>query len=270
MPEAPGLRDVQAWMLAVMTDADGAESEAARGRIDAAPDEVVHSTPGLGAAQRLEMYRRGYRARLLETMRAHHPALRHALGDEVFDAFALDYLGAKPPRSYTLLDLGAGFADHLEATRPDGDETWPDFLIGLARLERAFLEVYDGPGAEGADLLRPEEVTAGARLVPVPCLRLLDARFPVADYLMAVRRRERPPLPAPRPAWLALSRRDYEVTIAELDAPGHALLSALIDGAPLDEAAAACGLPSAGAHRLALDWTARGFFLSADSAQEAR
>jgi hypothetical protein len=260
MPEAPALRDVQAWMLAVMTEPGGAQSEAARERIDATPEEVVRSTPGLGAGQRLELYRRGYTARLLETMRAHHPALRHALGDEVFDAFAVDYLAARPSRSYTLLDLGAGFADHLEATRPDGDESWPDFLIDLVRLERAFIEVYDGPGAESAELLQPGDVTAGARLLPVPCLRLLAARFPVADYLMAVRRREEPPLPAPRRTWLALSRRDYEVTITELDERGHALLAALIGGAPVGDD---------DARRLPLDWAERGFFLSADPTQEA-
>jgi hypothetical protein len=268
MPE-PALHDVQAWMLAVMTDPVGADSATARGRIDADPEQVVRSTPGFSAAERLEMYRRGYRARLVESMRAHHPALRHALGDELFDEFALDYLAAHPPRSYTLLDLGSGFADHLAATRPEGGEEWPDFVIDLARLERAFLEVYEGPGAERERLLPGDAVRDDAPLAPVPCLRLLHARFPVGAYLLAVRSGGDPPLPAPGSSRLALSRRDYVVTITELDASGHALLSALMDGIPLRGAAVAAGLEADEARRRTRDWTEQGYFLSADPIQEA-
>jgi hypothetical protein len=58
-----------------------------------------------------------------------------------------------------------------------------DFLIDLATLELTFNEVFDGPGVEGESLLdgdrlltiTPERLLE-ARLVGVPCLRLLALR----------------------------------------------------------------------------------------------
>src|SRR4051812_450530 len=154
---ATALHGLETWMLAALTSHEAPGPDESRA--------VVRSTAGLGAPERIALYRRGYRARLVECMHETHPALRHALGDGLFDEFALDYLAATPSRSYTLLDLGARFADHLEATRPDGDELWPEFIVDLARLERAFHEVYEGLGAEGRPLLSAASVRPGARLV---------------------------------------------------------------------------------------------------------
>jgi hypothetical protein len=243
----PELHSVQTWMLAAMTAPDAPEREEA--------GAMVRSTPSLGAAERIALYRRGYRARLVECMRATHPALRHVLGDELFDSFALDYLAASPSRSYTLTELGAGFPDHLEATRPEGDELWPEFVVDLARLERAFHEVYEGEGTEGE-----EPPGHGAVLEPAPCLRLLRSRFPVGDYLLAARRGEAPELPPPRDTWIALARRDYVVTVTELDEPGHAVLEALLAGASAEQAAQAADLASEEMRLRMRDWAGRGFF----------
>lgn len=253
----PDLRAIQAWMQRTMIAPDAEAS-------DEELETMVRSTPGLSARARIELYRGGYRTRLVECMRATHPALRHALGAELFDAFAAEYVELNPSRSHMLLDLGAQFPDHLAATRPDG-ETWPYFVIDLARLERLFLEVYEGPGGEGGELARagdlPTEPDPGATVETLPCLRLFRARFPVAGYLLAVRRGEHPELPGePRPTWLALSRRDYAVTLTELDAPGHELLGALIGGSTLDQAATGAGLTPADAWTRLRDFTTSGFF----------
>lgn len=156
------------------------------------PDELVDGSPAFTAHHRLQIHRRGYRLRLVGCLRETYPGLRHALGEEVFEAFALDYLKAHPPRGYTLNALGAGWPEHLDATRPEGEQ-WPDFLVDLARLERTFAEVYDGDG-EGA---------------------VLRTRYPVAGYLAAVRRGEDPPLPAPKPSVVAVDRPGWVVTLSE-------------------------------------------------------
>lgn len=239
MPDT-ALRDLQEWMLAAIT-ADGETSTGV--------EAVVRPSERLGAAQRLDLYRRSHARRLVEALRASHPALRHLLGDELFDAFALDYLRARPSRSYTLLRLGEGFADHLAATREDGG-AWADLIIDVARVERAFLEVYDGPGCEGREL--PPPPGSGAVVVPAPCLRLLRSSFPVGPYVRAVRAGEAPPPPAPAPSFLALCRRRYVVTFTELDERGHALLAALARGEPLPAGEEA--------RRLAAAWTRSGFF----------
>ena len=92
--------------------AEGVASEAARRAIDLPPEEaerVVTRSRSLTALERLAIYNRAYYARLLECLRESYPVLCHALGEDAFGSFALDYLQKYPSRSYTLNDLGANF-----------------------------------------------------------------------------------------------------------------------------------------------------------------
>lgn len=205
----PPLDVVQQWFQAVVTHpagvAAGAASPAAQGlvRLDrGALEQLVRRSSRLTAEQRLEIYANAYYARLLECLRDTFPVLTQVLGAEVFDGFAFDYLQRYPSRSYTLYRLAASFPRFLEETRPDrpGSSTvpaWPDFLIDLATLELAIAEVFDGPGVEGESLLAPGDLLAlqaaggfaASRLEPVPCLRLLNFRYPVNAFYSAIRAR---------------------------------------------------------------------------------
>ena len=257
------LSDTQQWMHAAMTDPSGVRDGAA---------EVVNGSGRLSAGQRLELYRRTYHQRLTGCLRETYPGLRHALGDELFDDFALEYLAAHPPRGPSLSSLGAAFPEHLAATRPDRDlpldrrEPWPEFLIDLARLERTFWEVYDGPGAEGMRLpSAASDLPAGpgvdrmpaGTVEPVACLRLLRASHPVDEYLTAVRRGARPLPPAPGERFVALSRRDFAVTLTRLEPREYALLAELMGGAEIGETAATLGLEDAETWRLLRAWVER-------------
>lgn len=207
-------------------------------------EAVVRGSARLSAGERLWLYSRDYHSRLLDCLRASHPALRELLGEELFDAFALDYLRAHPPRARTLQRLGAGFADHLDSTRP-ADAEWGRLIVEVARIERALAEVYDGPGVEGERILRPDALPRGprpswsrVRLQPAPCLRLMRSRFPVGPYLRAVRRGERPALPRAgqgQESFLALCRVNWIVTITDLSAPEYAALRELASGRALGE-----------------------------------
>lgn len=253
-------------------EVQAAISDLARGPATAAA--LVNGSPRLSAERRLELYRRTYRRRLTGCLRASYPALRHALGDDLFDEFALDYLTAHPPKGPSLATLGLMFPDHLDATRPDRElsperrEHWADFLVDLARLERAFLDVYDGPGIEyfGA---RSEEVPAaptdpGLELVaePAPCLRLLRVRSAVDEFLLAARRGDSPAPPVPGERYLALSRRDWVVTLTAMPADEYTLLDGLAQRACLRAAAAAAGFDVSRARRLARDWAHRGLLVA--------
>jgi putative DNA-binding protein len=264
-----GFAVAQRWLQAVVTDPDGVDAALARtgsgahdGRLE--PGAVVNGSAALSARDRLALYGRAYRMRLTGCLRESHPGLRHALGDELFDDFALDYLRARPSRSYTLATLGADWPAHLEATRPDADlpagerESWPDFLVDLARLEQTFLEVYDAAGNEGREPPSVSALGPDAVVTPVVCLRLLELRFPADEYLVAVRRGEDPPLPAPAPSFVAVSRRDYVVTIIALEPPSHRLLEALATGVPLADAARVAAVALPPALLLVADWVQRG------------
>jgi hypothetical protein len=200
---------LQRWMQAVIMHPEGVEagmnSPAARDEIDAAPDEaeqVVTRSRALTAVERLAIYGSAYYGRLLECLREEFPATAHALGEETFDAFAVAYLQNYPSRSYTLTQLGKNFPSFLVETRPEREAgepevSWPDFLADLARFEWTFADVFDGPGAEGKDVLDaaafraiPADRWLETRLVCADCLRVLALRYPVHAYFTAVRHGE--------------------------------------------------------------------------------
>src|SRR5258708_18726791 len=156
------LGQIQRWMQATIMQpggvVEGMASAEARRLIDVGPDEaesVVTRSRALTALERLAIYGYAYYARLLECLREEFPVLKHALGEELFDAFAAEYLQQYPSRSYTLFQLGTNFPRFLEETRPNREgkrrsaADWPDFLIDLATLELTFNEVFDGPSLEG-------------------------------------------------------------------------------------------------------------------------
>ncbi len=246
---ARDLGQIQRWMQTVIMHPIGVEEGVASSEAQQVievgigeVEQVVTRSRELTALERLGIYGTAYYARLLECLRGEFPVLLHALGQEVFDAFAIGYLQRYPSRSYTLCQLGANFARYLEETRPEseveeGTISWPDFLIDLARLEWNFSEVFDGPGTEGEPLLDPARLQAlppdqwlDARLECVCCLRLLELRFPVQRYLLAVRRGQEPELPDPAETFLAVSRRQFVVRHYELSRPAYELLKALLAG----------------------------------------
>lgn len=238
---AERLHHLQTWLQGAILD------PAAAGEVA----DVVVATARLPAARRLAIYQHGYLSRLTDTLRAHYPVARYLLGAELFDEFARDYLSARPSRSYTLEVLGAGFADHLAATRPDttpGErEPWIDLLTDVVRFERAFTEAHAAAGAE-----RREPPPAAPELdapdwtetvvSTVECLRLVRAGFPVHTFAVAVRARQDPPLPPPREVRLVLARTDFVVTVAEFDGPRYRLLAGLRAGTPLGRAGGDAGL----------------------------
>jgi hypothetical protein len=285
------LDQIQRWLQAVITHPEGVsagiESAEARSEIDVVPDrieQVVDPSKRRTSIERLEVYANAYYARLLECLRDEYPALLHAVGEEVFDGLAFEYLQKYPSASYTLSDLSRRFAQFLEETRPREEEevgdgpAWPDFMIDLVRLERTYSEVFDGPGAERLTLLRADDIQAippddwpAARLVPVPCLRLLTLRYPVHEYATGVRKHEDPPLPDPQPTWLAVSRINYVVRRWTLSRMQYDLLQSLLSGTPIgaaiEQAVLAATERGENLDRLAeslrdwfQEWSASGFF----------
>src|ERR1700693_5287793 len=108
-PELRQLAQIQRWLQAVITHPDGVEaglaSSEARDQIDVDPgrvEQVVDPSKRRTSIERLEVYANAYYARLLECLRDEFPALLHAVGEEVFDGLAFEYLPSYPSQSYTL------------------------------------------------------------------------------------------------------------------------------------------------------------------------
>jgi hypothetical protein len=283
----PDLDRLQRWFQAVIMHPDGIVPGVlgpdARQHIELAPGElerVVTRSRTLTAAERVAIYGRAYHARLTECLEAEFCILRQAIGEDLFRLFARAYLSSCPSQSYTLADLGKGFPDYLHDTRPaesaaGEEEAWPGFIVDLARFERAFSEVYDGPGVEGgpmpsADGLRT--LLTGrdrqVRLAPAASLRLLTFQYPVHNYFHAVRHGQETEFPAPAKTFLAMNRRDYVVTTLELSATQYALLSGLLEGQTVGQSLRRAGasMPDQRAQLIASieKWSQQGFFRNAD------
>jgi hypothetical protein len=88
------------------------------------------------ADERLAIYWRAYRLRLSDTLHAMFPRLRRALGEPLFDDFAMEFIRSEPPRGWTLERLAETFPRWLEKTGPA--EEWAERIVDLARREGAF------------------------------------------------------------------------------------------------------------------------------------
>jgi hypothetical protein len=255
------LDEHQRWLLTAITHpagvAAGAPSEVT---------EVILPSRQQSASERLAVYSHAYFARLLEVLRELFPCVRYAVGDELFDEFAVGYLVAHPPASYTLHRLADQFADHLEATRPKGNEQFA-FIVDLARLEHAIDQVFDGPGPEDLPPPDPAELAAG-HIALVPGCQLLAFRFPASSYFTAWKAGDKPAWQAPGEQFIALLRRDYIIRRYELTRTQFDLLSYLAAGHPLEDSLAAIAT-SASLNDLAAEvrrwfefWTAERFFVA--------
>ena len=230
---------LQQWMKTVVTERGSLREKlhSAAEQHGLSIEDVVAEKRGLSAHKRLSIYTSGYVLRLLECMRADFPALRNFVGDSVFDAFAKAYIISHPPESHSLFDLSAGFPHFLEETKPKDNPLQAelsallDLPPELARLERARTEVMRAHGTENdpprAEILSPLAIFS--REVPLqatPCLRLLELKFPLVDFLSRADQGERPEPPLPAVSFAALGRSNYRINIEEVTVWQFAFLKA--------------------------------------------
>lgn len=196
--------------------------------------EFVRDSARLNAAQHLDIYRLSYIARLRECMKNQFSALAYALGEDLFQMFADDYLNTYPSDSYTLAELGRRFPDHLAATRPaDVEETWPDFMIELARFEFALSELFD---QELEEATTPSLDTPDNELKLSPAVRLFRYRYPVCRYYLDFTKDLAPELPFEQESFCAATRNNFRLGISELRAGQYILLFHMSEGFSAAEA----------------------------------
>jgi hypothetical protein len=224
------LAEAQARFYALVTARDGVAATVAAGGPDArrALEEMVAGNERLPAAARLEIYADMYFARIRDVLAEEYPRTLAALGAAAFQDLVADYLHACRPSHPSLREVGARLPPFLAtATHPAAAER--PWLAELAALERARLELFDGPDADPLTVealrARPPETFATLPLRLVPSHALLETRFDVA-----ARWRSDDPAPeAPAPATLIIWRRDGEVSHRTADAEEAGWLRRLAD-----------------------------------------
>ncbi len=234
----------------------------------------------LKPVEQLEIYRQQFWLRHTSALLEDFPGLSGVLGQRTWEQLAEEYLIAYPPTSYTLRDLGARFAEHVERS------TWlpqHDLCCDMARLEWAYVELFDSALLAPVSPEKIAAVTASGWQTAVlqlqPNLQFLSSRYPVAKLRLALKRAQLAAeqdqtipdidLPEPQLEQLVLYRRGDEMYREALTPAGFALLRKLHSGTPLVPAceAVASELPSAAAS-LEADlsgwfqrWASLGFFI---------
>jgi hypothetical protein len=258
-------------------------------------ERYVTAGPRLSAADRFEIYRSGYHARLVECLLDDYPVLAAMLGEERFEALCRAYVDRHPSRSPNLNGfgrhmssfcreseaLGARSAEGAEFGGAGGRKTAeglpPVFASELAALEWALVEVLHAECAPPLDIARlqtlPPDDWARARFGASEALRIFRFEYPVNGVFIANRIEERvPEVPAPSPTALAVYRKDTMLWRMELSGAMLGVLEPLTLGKTLGEALAAIEadatdpavLEQTGANLMVWfrDWVDAGFFTS--------
>ncbi len=212
------LREMQAWM----------QNQLLLPGSDIHIEQHICSTSKLSSRQHLAIYQRSYIARLRECMALQFPALAYALGEELFQNFTDVFLSEYPSHSYTLADLGKDFAHFLEQSRPDRDafekESWPDFMIELARFEYQINTAFDEriPQKKKESRLKND-----SNLMLTPVLHLFRHRFPISAYYKAYIGDQKPELPFEQESYAVLIRKDYKLGLFEIQPSQYIFLKYL-------------------------------------------
>lgn len=202
------------------------------------PEDFINESSRLTAARHLNIYRQSYTARLRECMKNQFSALAFALGEELFQMFADQYLDASPSGSYTLNNLGKKFPDFLERTRPDAaereKEEWIDFIIELARFEYELSVIFDAYSEE--EFKSANESAPDEALKPAPLFHLFRHRHPVSRYYLDVTQKKEPELPFEEETFCAVTRNNYRLALAELKPAQYYFLERLTKGESIAQA----------------------------------
>lgn len=223
------LSHIQNWMQTVLISPE----------IDLAnSSEFINDSSRLTAEKHLRIYRQSYIARLRECMKNQFGALAFALGDELFQMFADQYLESYPSGSYTLNDLGKKFPDFLEETRPDAGaeekESWIDFIIELAKFEYSLSVIFDEHAAE--NFVSANDDTPDEKLKLIPVFHLFRHTYPVCRYYLDYVNKNAPELPFEEENFCVVSRYNYRLSLLEINPAQYYFLEKLANGESIADA----------------------------------
>lgn len=192
----------------------------------------------LSALERLDIYRQQYWLRHRESLGDDFPGTSQLLAS-AWEEVTIGYLTEYPPSTPSLRELGFRLPDYLA---PRASTPLEAAALDMARLERAYLEVFDAIDEapfDAAELagLGPEDWPR-AVLEISRALRLLELSHPVADLRRALLSGSASgsdlAIPsAGQPRYIVVYRRELGLWDQELSADAYDLLQRLAHGEPL-------------------------------------
>lgn len=225
-----GLRVQQEWFAAIIStpqDEPVPVDERSASRL-------ITPSSTLSSLERIDIYRRGYHARLIECLADDYPVLQHALGEDTFEALCRRYIARHPSRAPSLNYFGRFMADFCRSEPlPE-----PGFAADLATLEWAIVLSIHAPTAEAIgfeDLGQvPSERWPSARFRVNPSLKILHLEYPANAYLQAYRQGSPTLVPSARATSVAVYRTGRSVWRLELEPTLVTLIESLGSGVTLE------------------------------------
>src|SRR6185369_6458418 len=226
-----GLRAQQEWFAAIISTPE--ENPAPVDERSAS--RLIAPSATLSSLERIDIYRGGYHARLIECLADDYPVLQHALGEDEFEALCRRYIAEHPSRAPSLNYFGQFMADFCRS-QPLAQ---PGFAADLATLEWAIVLSIHAPTADTIsfdDLGQvPNERWPGARFRVNPSLKILHLDYPVNAYLQAFRQGSPSVVvPEARRASVAVYRTGRSVWRLELEPAMVTLVESLGSGVTLE------------------------------------
>ena len=197
---------------------------------------LISTSGQLSPVERLEIYREQFWLRHTASLGEDFPGVSGILGQRAWQRLTEDYLDAHPPTTFTLRDLGLQLPEYI-AGRLELEPELRVLCQDMARLERAYIEIFDAadalPITPEALAAVPEHAWEQAQLVIHPAVRLLALNYPVAELRKPLIEATdgAPSRPAREPHCLLLFRdaqRDLQMFHERISAGAHALLGALM------------------------------------------
>jgi len=189
----------------------------------------------LSAAQRVDIYREQFWLRHEDSLTEDFPGTRALLGPK-WDDIVRGYLQQFPPTTPSLRELGFQLPDYFE-----NQGSLEPSVLDMARLERAYLEVFDAPDEPPLDPARvaallPEQWPL-VELGTSGALRLLELGSQAADLRRALRAGALGEI-AERvePVYLVVYRRELGLWDKEISRTAYELLGRLASGQALGAA----------------------------------
>ena len=218
-------------------------------RPEAPVPEAIGTKNGEPVKRRFDVYRNNVATGMIAALRATYPAVDKLVGDAFFAAAARVYLERHPPRSPLLFRYGERFGDFLDGFVPAASTP---YLGNVARLEWARLRAYHAPDREplSIDALssfvqrdgNAEADVGKLGLMLHPSLKLINSRWPIVSLWAASTGQGEPSdVDMKRPERALVIRPKLTVETSALPAGGFTFMSALSDGATLEQSAIAAG-----------------------------
>jgi hypothetical protein len=180
---APSLGTLQQTFYRLMIAPEGAaQGLATLGLDEQSLAAWVASDQRMSALERLDVYANMYFFRIRDVLKEEFEKVVACVGEELFHDLIVEYLQEYPTEHWSLRDAGRRFTGFLNERTISDEQPW---LVDLAALERAYLEVFDGPDAETLTVetlqqLAPESF-ATLELRLLPSLLQLDAEYAVDE-----------------------------------------------------------------------------------------